>query len=173
MALCVSQSGYMSSGSVVLMLCNDVHHAGSVRRGSRRGCDQRTRLKDTQQLTQFSGKVTHLHRAFSVAGPRRWNSLPLNIRWVQTLEHFKSLLKTRVYGLALALYTLCFNSLCRCCFSCFYCISLSVLYFSCIIVVDFTYFSYILLCKALCATCWKCATVDPRYTKGLGITATH
>lgn len=42
MALCVSQSGYMSLGSVVLMLCNDVHHVGSVRRGSRRGCDRRT-----------------------------------------------------------------------------------------------------------------------------------
>uniref|UniRef100_A0A669BFN4 Reverse transcriptase domain-containing protein n=1 Tax=Oreochromis niloticus TaxID=8128 RepID=A0A669BFN4_ORENI len=39
-------------------------------------------------------------RSFSVAGPRLWNSLPLNIRSAQTLEQFKSLLKTHFYALA-------------------------------------------------------------------------
>lgn len=39
-------------------------------------------------------------RGLSVAGPRLCNSLPLNIRPAQTLQHFKSLLKTHFYGLA-------------------------------------------------------------------------
>uniref|UniRef100_A0A3B4FFR0 Reverse transcriptase domain-containing protein n=1 Tax=Pundamilia nyererei TaxID=303518 RepID=A0A3B4FFR0_9CICH len=39
-------------------------------------------------------------RSFSVAGPKLWNSLPFNIRSAQTLEQFKSLLKTHFYALA-------------------------------------------------------------------------
>ena len=39
-------------------------------------------------------------RAFSVAGPRLWNALPLHIRSAQSLAVFKSLLKTHLFGLA-------------------------------------------------------------------------
>ena len=39
-------------------------------------------------------------RAFSVAGPRLWNSLPLQVRSALTLEHFKSLLKTHLFSMA-------------------------------------------------------------------------
>lgn len=39
-------------------------------------------------------------RAFAVAAPKLWNSLPLYIRSAQTLEIFKSLLKTHLFSLA-------------------------------------------------------------------------
>ena len=38
--------------------------------------------------------------AFAVAAPKLWNSLPLYIRSAQTLEIFKSLLKTHLLSLA-------------------------------------------------------------------------
>ena len=39
-------------------------------------------------------------RAFSVAAPNLWNNLPVHIRTCQTLECFKSLLKTHYFSLA-------------------------------------------------------------------------
>lgn len=39
-------------------------------------------------------------RAFSVAGPRLWNSLPLSIRSAQTISSFKSLLKAYLFNMA-------------------------------------------------------------------------
>ena len=39
-------------------------------------------------------------RAFAVAGPRLWNTLPLEIRLAPTLSIFKSLLKTFLFSLA-------------------------------------------------------------------------
>ena len=39
-------------------------------------------------------------RAFAVAAPRLWNSLPLHIRAAQSLNVFKSLLKTHLFSLA-------------------------------------------------------------------------
>lgn len=39
-------------------------------------------------------------KAFSVAGPRLWNSLPLQIRQASSLSIFKSLLKTHLFRLA-------------------------------------------------------------------------
>lgn len=36
-------------------------------------------------------------RAFSVAGPKLWNALPLNIKEVSSIESFKSLLKTHLF----------------------------------------------------------------------------
>ena len=39
-------------------------------------------------------------RAFAVAGPIMWNSLPFNIRSAQSLGAFKSLLKTHFFSLA-------------------------------------------------------------------------
>ena len=39
-------------------------------------------------------------RAFCVAGPVLWNNLPVHVRSAQTLEHFKSMLKTHLFSLA-------------------------------------------------------------------------
>ena len=39
-------------------------------------------------------------RAFAVAAPRLWNSLPLHIRAAQSLNIFKSQLKTHLFSLA-------------------------------------------------------------------------
>jgi len=39
-------------------------------------------------------------RAFSVVGPKLWNSLPLHVRNASTVESFKSRLKTHFYSLA-------------------------------------------------------------------------
>ena len=39
-------------------------------------------------------------RSFSVAGPREWNNLPLDIRSCQTFPTFKSKLKTHLFRLA-------------------------------------------------------------------------
>ena len=40
-------------------------------------------------------------RAFAVAAPRLWNSLPPNIRAAKSLDIFKSLVKTHLFSLAL------------------------------------------------------------------------
>lgn len=42
-------------------------------------------------------------RAFSVAAPKLWNSLPLHVRAAQSVEHFKTLLKTHLFSLAFTL----------------------------------------------------------------------
>ncbi len=39
-------------------------------------------------------------RAFSVVGPRLWNSLPVQLRMAHTLSVFTSLLKTNLFSLA-------------------------------------------------------------------------
>ena len=39
-------------------------------------------------------------RAFAVAAPRLWNGLPLHVRSAQSIEVFKSLLKTHFFNLA-------------------------------------------------------------------------
>jgi len=39
-------------------------------------------------------------RAFSVAAPKLWNALPLDIRQATSLSHFKTLLKTHLFSLA-------------------------------------------------------------------------
>ena len=39
-------------------------------------------------------------RAFAVAAPDLWNNLPPLIRSAQSIEHFKSLLKTHLFSLA-------------------------------------------------------------------------
>ncbi|XP_072039169.1 uncharacterized protein [Amphiura filiformis] len=38
-------------------------------------------------------------RAFSIAGPNLWNSLPMDIRKARSVEQFKSLLKTYLFNL--------------------------------------------------------------------------
>ena len=37
-------------------------------------------------------------RAFSIAGPQSWNSLPIIIRNVSSVEQFKRLLKTHMFN---------------------------------------------------------------------------
>ena len=44
--------------------------------------------------TPKSNTATYGDRAFSIAAPRLWNSLPYHIRNAQSVSHFKSLLKT-------------------------------------------------------------------------------
>ena len=39
-------------------------------------------------------------RAFAVAAPRLWNDLPLHVRSAQSIQVFKSLLKTHFFNLA-------------------------------------------------------------------------
>lgn len=73
-------------------------------------------------------------RSFSVAGPRLWNSLPLNIRSAQMLEHLKSLLKKHFYGLAFSTHLapkhfFVFTALVVVFLICFYCLIPSLLYF--------------------------------------------
>ena len=40
------------------------------------------------------------NRAFSIAGPTSWNSLPLDIRTAPTSSTFKNLLKTHLFSLS-------------------------------------------------------------------------
>lgn len=52
-------------------------------------------------LTVNCTRLTHRgDRAFLVAGPRLWNSLPVQLRAASSLSVFKSLLKTHLFSLA-------------------------------------------------------------------------
>ena len=42
-------------------------------------------------------RKTFAQRSFSVAAPTLWNGLPLNIKQANTLDQFKSLLKTHLF----------------------------------------------------------------------------
>jgi len=60
-------------------------------------------LRSSNQLlltVPYSKKKTRGDRAFSVAAPKLWNNLPANIRQAQTIEIFKSHLKTYLFNLA-------------------------------------------------------------------------
>ena len=60
-------------------------------------------LRSAQQnmlVVPRSRKKTRGDRAFSVAAPRLWNSLPAHIRTVESIELFKSQLKTHLFALA-------------------------------------------------------------------------
>ena len=43
---------------------------------------------------------TYGDRAFSVAGPKLWNQLPLSIRELSSVDNFKKSLKTYLFRLA-------------------------------------------------------------------------
>lgn len=61
------------------------------------------KMRSTSQLlldVPRSKLKTRGDRAFSVAGPRLWNALPLHIRAADSVEHFKSFLKTHLFALA-------------------------------------------------------------------------
>ena len=60
--------------------------------------ERNLRSADKELLTIPTGtKRTHGDRAFSVAAPTLWNSLPLAIRQSQTLDSFKSALKRHLF----------------------------------------------------------------------------
>ena len=59
------------------------------------------RSADLSLLTTLTiNKRTRGGRAFAAAAPMLWNNLPLPIRSAQTIETFKSLLKTHLFSLA-------------------------------------------------------------------------
>lgn len=60
-------------------------------------------LRSSDQLLLHcprSNRKTRGDRAFAVAGPKLWNSLPLEIRAASSIVNFKSLLKTHLFALA-------------------------------------------------------------------------
>ena len=60
-------------------------------------------LRSTNQLlltVPYSKKKSKGDRAFSVVAPKLWNSLPSHIRLAQTIDIFKSQLKTYLFNLA-------------------------------------------------------------------------
>ena len=60
-------------------------------------CEPSWYLLSTQQCLPFIPKakcITLGERAFSVAGPREWNKMPLRIRQADTVAIFKVKLKT-------------------------------------------------------------------------------
>ena len=62
----------------------------------------RTLSSTSQDFLAVSRTYTKSYgdRAFSVAGPKLWNQLPLNIRKSSTVGQFKKELKTRLFNLA-------------------------------------------------------------------------
>jgi len=81
------QSDTRTGATYLSELCE--HANNSVRtRSSARGD-----LKIQRTRTKFG------ERAFAVAGPAAWNSLPFNIRNSATLSSFKTVLKTFVFNL--------------------------------------------------------------------------
>jgi len=57
-------------------------------------CSLRLRSADTGQLYVARTRIILGERAFAVAGPRAWNSLPVMVRSAPSLSTFKSYLKT-------------------------------------------------------------------------------
>ena len=58
--------------------------------------------RDLRSSAQFRLRVPFVHknygkRAFSVAGPRLWNALPLSMKYSPTVNSFKKALKTRLF----------------------------------------------------------------------------
>ena len=65
-------------------------------------CEPSRSLRSAQQCLLFIPKakcITLGERAFSVAGPREWNKLPLGIRQADTVAIFKVKLKTYLFSL--------------------------------------------------------------------------
>jgi hypothetical protein len=55
------------------------------------------RSADTLTLVVPRTHLSFIDRAFSVAGPRAWNSLPLHVRSAQSMYTFRKLLKTYLF----------------------------------------------------------------------------
>ena len=60
---------------------------------------RRLRSADTATcVTRRTSNIFVGDRCFAAAGPRLWNSLPINLRQCRTLEQFKRLLKTFLFS---------------------------------------------------------------------------
>ena len=64
-----------------------------------RRCYARTLRSCSQEILTVprSRTVTYDDRAFSIAGPKLWNELPLSLRKVKSVDVFKSQLKTYLF----------------------------------------------------------------------------
>ena len=58
-------------------------------------------LRSTSRVDEVIPKTNRNYgkRAFTVAGPTAWNSLPVQIRRANTVKKFKSALKTHLFSL--------------------------------------------------------------------------
>ena len=55
------------------------------------------RSSDTQLLEQPKANMKYGERAFSIAGPREWNKLPVHIRTAKSFMSFRKQLKTHLF----------------------------------------------------------------------------
>ena len=57
------------------------------------------RLRSADTATCVTRRTSYIFgdRCFTAAGPRLWNSLPINLRQCHSLEQFKRLLKTFLF----------------------------------------------------------------------------
>jgi hypothetical protein len=61
----------------------------------------RSTSNDSRKLKEVRSRmVNYGDRAFSIAAPRMWNQLPVNIRHMTSLELFKAKLKTHLFSIA-------------------------------------------------------------------------
>jgi len=58
------------------------------------------RLRSADTATCVTRRTSNIFgdRCFAAAGPRLWNSLPINLRQCRSLEQFKRLLKTFLFS---------------------------------------------------------------------------
>ena len=86
--LIVFKSIHNAAPSYLTELLKPYHPAANLRSGSR------------ELLIILNSKMKLFgDRAFSIAGPRLWNSLPMDIRKADSVQQFKSLLKTYLFKL--------------------------------------------------------------------------
>src|SRR6218665_1609435 len=69
-----------------------------VRSSGGRSFQRRDAVMDMARLENMKTKTKMGDRAFEVAGPRNWNSLPATIREIKTLPAFKKQLKLYLIG---------------------------------------------------------------------------
>ena len=56
--------------------------------------DRAIRSADNELLTTSLCRTTYYEKSFTVAGAREWNSLPLNLRKLPTIQSFKTAVKS-------------------------------------------------------------------------------
>ncbi len=94
--------------------------------------------RSLRSSSQFLLSVPRSHfktkgdRAFAVAAPRLWNSLPLHIRSSPSISLFKSALKTHFYSV-------CFNSVWEC----------KILFFPLFVLIGYVFTLFYICCTAL------------------------
>ena len=86
--LIVFKSIHNAAPSYLTELLKPYHPAANLRPGSRE-----LLIIPNSKMKSFGD------RAFSIAGPRLWNSLPMNIRKADSVQQFQSLVKTYLFNL--------------------------------------------------------------------------